>query len=92
MASGPARNSHAPPDQTRADSQVPLVGMRGLPEGAYTASVFDGRGRLVRRWEGYGDRATWDGLSDAGRVSAGMYSLRVEVQGRRFNAKILVTR
>ena len=68
--------------------------MRHYPGGRYRASVYDVRGRLVRRWEGdaTATHATWDGgRQDGGRVSTGMYFLRVESEGRGSSAKVVVT-
>src|SRR5436309_3543456 len=68
--------------------------MRHYPGGHYRASVYDVRGRLVRRRErdAAATHATWDGgRQDGGRVSTGMYFLRVESEGRGSSAKVVVT-
>jgi probable HAF family extracellular repeat protein len=70
--------------------------LQGWSGGHYHASVYDVRGRLIRRWEGdvaEATHASWDGgRQDGGRASAGMYFLRVESDHLGWNAKVLITR
>jgi hypothetical protein len=68
----------------------------GLREARYAVSVFDPRGRLVRRWSGEAARGVagaWDGRGgDGALVGSGVYFLRVEADGREAVTKAVVAR
>jgi probable HAF family extracellular repeat protein len=70
--------------------------LQNSPPRAYVASIFDIGGRLIRRWERSGPgvgRDSWDGRRrDGVSVAPGIYFLRVESNGLRYDAKVFLAR
>ncbi len=62
--------------------------------GPYHGSVYDLRGRVVRRFSGVADRAVvWDGRDGDGvLVRPGVYFVRVEAAGRTHTARVALLR
>lgn len=80
----------ATPRPNPARSAVTL-GVDGAGDADATLSVYDLRGRLVRRWRPGGGPANvvWDGLDRHGRrVAAGVYIVRLSAHGRTRTTKM----
>ena len=75
---------------------LPVEFALGGAAGKYDVSVFDARGRLVRKWvadASSGATGTWDGRGgDGATVGSGVYLLRVDAGGRRVVTKAVVSR
>ena len=72
------------------------VRLAGASQEAFSAEIFDLRGRLVRTIGG-GDGAagffSWDGLDASGRaVAPGIYLIRIDSAGSRLTGKITILR
>jgi len=92
----PSSTPGAPPVRlvTRTGSIPVEFELKGLSDRPCAMTLFDVRGRLVRRWTSYtSERAVWDGnLSDGSPAASGVYFVHIQGEALRSSLKFVVAR